>query len=49
MNTQLRIDFNAMVSTLPVMLYGMLGGILVMAVICGVLMLLYRIGKRKKT
>lgn len=40
------IDFAAMVETLPVMLYGMLGGILVMFVIYAIIMLLYRFGKR---
>ncbi len=41
------IDFNAMVSVLPVMLYGVLGGLLVMLVLYGTLQLLFRLGKRK--
>lgn len=45
---QFKIDFGAMVETLPVMLYGMIGGMLVMAIICGVLMALYAVGKGKK-
>lgn len=40
-----RIDFDAFLSTLPVMFYGMAGGLLIMLVICGILMLLYRFSK----
>lgn len=42
------INWNGFVSTLPVMLNGMLGGMLVMLLICAVLMGLYWIGRRKK-
>lgn len=42
------IDVPAMVKTLPIMLYGMAGGMLVMGAICLILMLLYRIGRGKK-
>lgn len=45
---QFHIDVPAMVSTLPVMLYGMIGGMLVMGIICLALMGLYAIGKRSK-
>lgn len=38
------IDFGAFVSTLPVMLYGMIGGLFVMAVICLLLVGLYKVG-----
>lgn len=41
-------DVNAMVSTLPIMLYGMLGGLIVMLVIAGLLTGLYRFGKRNQ-
>lgn len=40
------MNLDAFVSTLPLMLYGMLGGILVMLVLWGLLALLYRVGKR---
>ncbi len=33
--------------TFYIMLWGMLGGLLVMALLCGVLMLLYAVGKKK--
>jgi hypothetical protein len=42
------IDFAAMAKTLPVMLYGMLGGLAVMLVICLILMGMYRLGKKSK-
>lgn len=42
------IDFPAMVRTLPVMLTGMVGGMLVMGIICVILMGLYAVGKRTK-
>ncbi len=45
---QLRFDVAALVKTLPVMGYGMLGGVIVMAMLCGALYVLYRIGKRKE-
>lgn len=41
------IDVPAFVQTLPIMLYGMLGGLAVMLLICLILMLLYRVGGRK--
>jgi hypothetical protein len=40
------IDFAAMVKTLPVMLYGMLGGLAVMLVSCLLLLAMYRLGTR---
>lgn len=43
-----QIDFAAMVSTLPVMLWGMIGGMVVMGAICLVIVGLYRIGKGKR-
>lgn len=43
------IDFQAFLSTLPVMLYGMIGGMLVMGVICLALMAMYAVGKRNKS
>ncbi|MDL2317644.1 hypothetical protein LJC74_00930 [Eubacteriales bacterium OttesenSCG-928-A19] len=42
------IDVEAFLSTLPVMLNGMVGGMFVMLVICLVVMALYAIGKRGK-
>lgn len=42
-------DLQALVSTLPVMLYGMLGGFLVMLVLYVFILLLYRVGKTKKS
>ena len=44
---KLQFNLDALGSTLPVMFYGMLGGIAVMALLCGALMLLYAAGKRK--
>lgn len=41
------IDFPAFLSTLPVMLYGMIGGMVVMGIICLALMAMYAIGRRK--
>ncbi len=41
-------DLNALVSVLPIMLYGMLGGLIVMFVLYCVLQLLYRVGRRKR-
>ena len=42
------IDVQAMVSTLPVMLNGMIGGLVVMLVICLMVLGLYKIGGSKK-
>lgn len=44
---QFHVDFSTLSQTLPIMLWGMGGIIVVMAVICVVLVLLYRFGKRK--
>ena len=44
----LHFDFQAFVSTLPVMLWGMLGGLVVLCFICLILMILYRLGSMKK-
>lgn len=43
------IDWSAFVSTLPIMLFGMIGGMAVMLLICLVLQLLHAVGKRKRT
>lgn len=40
------MNFDALAATLPVMLYGMLGGIVVMLVIWALLKILYRVGRR---
>lgn len=40
------MNFDALVATLPAMLYGMLGGILVMLVIWVLLAMLYWLSKR---
>lgn len=40
-------DLNALVSVLPIMFYGVLGGLLVMLALYGVLQLLFMLGKRK--
>ncbi len=42
------IDFPAFLKTLPVMGYGMLGGLIVMGIICLIIMGMYAIGKRGK-
>jgi|GEM_PF-5348770 len=42
----LQFSFSALSTTLPIALYGILGGLVVMAVICLAVSLLYRIGNR---
>ncbi len=42
------LNFEGFLSTLPVMLYGMLGGLVVMLILCGILMGLYQAGKTLK-
>ena len=42
----MNINFDALLQTLPIMLYGMLGGVVVMLVLWAILALLYKVGKR---
>lgn len=46
----MKLGFNpsTLADTLPIMLNGMLGGIIVMALICGILMGMYALVKYKK-